>query len=112
MGRIITITGGKVSNVGTKKAIAAVAPRVYQNQNVGADTWAETGKEVRVKSSWAHSIRYDKPRRRLFITFRSGVTCRYDNIGTLLAKNLYGAASIGKHIHRYIKGRPYTISTD
>lgn len=58
---------------------------------------------------WAEAAAYDTAESALFIRFKSGVVCRYENIHAQLFPDLVNAPSAGKWIHRHIYHYPYTI---
>jgi hypothetical protein len=57
---------------------------------------------------WAQQAAYDTDEAALFIRYKSGIVCRYDNIHQQLFLNLINAPSAGQWIHRHIYHYPYT----
>lgn len=57
-----------------------------------------------VESSAIEKVAYDYETRSLFITFKSGGTYEYDNIGIDLFEGLVNAKSVGRFYHAHIRG--------
>lgn len=117
IGRIPTISGNKIIPLNVRRAKYAVkpAPKVDKRFNTDVDRWADEGTWVRVKSSWVVAIRFDKVLKRLFVQYKKdkagvpGPVCRYDNVATRKAKDMFQAASMGKFVHRHLYHLPYSI---
>lgn len=86
------------------------APRVDRRYRGTADDWVQTGRWVNVKSSNVKAIRYDRINKKLFVQFKDSRVYWYMGIQTRTAKDMFGAASLGKFVWRRLRDKyPYGI---
>lgn len=94
------------------KAPANPAPKVKGYAGTASD-WAlgvKYGRWVRVVSSNVARIKYDRVREVLHVEFKGSTPTEYVYIGVPLtvAKAMFNAPSMGKFVHRRLKGKyPY-----
>lgn len=86
----------------------ATAPKVEEPRPASAEEWAATGRWAQVVSSDVQAIRYEAGHRHLHVIFRRGHReYLYPEVDPGLAKSMYHAASMGRFVHRYLKGRAF-----
>jgi hypothetical protein len=95
-----------------EKAIkAAPGARFYQasfdwDSNEDVDPNAEVVTEVETeRSSCFEGVGYDPLYERLYLSFRSGDTYRYNDVPLLVLMELLSAESMGEYFHRNIRMR-------
>lgn len=89
---------------GKQPAVFHPAPKVDQRHRIGVDEWLQSGKWVRVKSSNVGGISYDVHNNTLFVEFLNGGTYAYYQVPPQTAKEMFMSTSMGKFLHKKIKG--------
>lgn len=97
MGRIVTISDGKTVKRGVAKATTRPGSKVDKRVQVGAPEWARSGRWVRVVSSNVSHIKYDKPRKTMWVRFKSGAEYACPDFPYQTAVAYFNASSMGQY---------------
>lgn len=108
MARIVTISGGKEVKRGVTHATAGSKVDKRSGFYTAKD-WSDSGRWVRVKSSWVQAIKYDREEKELSVQFRDA-TCVYPNTSIQTAQGMFRAASMGKYVHAHLYDKPYFLA--
>ena len=105
MGRIAVIQSGKIAKRGKAKATTAPGSKVDKRHQIGASDWVNSGKWVRVKSSNVAGISYHRKKHALSVEFIGGAVYLYRDVAVNVAREMFNASSVGKFVHRRLKGK-------
>lgn len=108
MGRIVTISEGKVQARGVAKATTKPGSKVDKRSQTGAPAWAKSGRWVNVKSSNVLAIKYDKAEKRMWVRFKGGDEYCCLNFPYNAAVAYFNADSMGKY-HWRLRRRGYVF---
>lgn len=88
------------------KPIVGTAPQILEPVPTDVEEWVDSGQWAHVNSSNVASIKYEYLTRHLHVMFKKGHReYIYSGVSPDAAKSMYYAASMGKHVHRMLKGR-------
>ena len=106
MARIASIgPGGKTIPRGRAQATTQSQSKVDKRHQIGSTDWVNTGKWVRVKSSNVAGIAYHRKNKNMYVEFLNGAVYEYKGVAVDTARAMFNSGSMGKFVHRRLKGK-------